>query len=346
VTVSAKVDRIKHLALTALVVTTLAAAGAMIGARLWPRVVKIEHYALAPDKFLAPSTPAVDTLPDLIERLCPAVVTLDYGTSRGDLQATAAGIVISADGFIATSGRDINRYAYIRATQADGVAHDAIVVALDDASGLAMLKIEGSKLPALTWLDASMPRIGTTGFVLTGGQGRGCAVESGLVGSDFVAERETLAAFFKMTPGFDVPEGSPIIGTAGEVLGLVGARVDTKPERAGKIVPGRMAGQIMSEMLRTGKPPNAPFGILVIDLDPVLARRLQANRQRGALVMFVQPASSADKAGIKAGDLIVSVATNPVAGASEFGRALDPDAKVVEVDLVRRGTRKTIELRK
>jgi serine protease Do len=226
-----------------------------------------------------------------------------------------------------------------------GTALDATVSAFDPVSGLALLKIAGERLPVLTLRDAAFPRIGTSGTALFTGSGQGCSVEGGLIGRDFIAAAPANGAFFEAALAADIGLGTPFVGTDGEVLGLAAVTKGDAVSGQTRFIPANMAARLISEMLRTGKAPNAPFGMMTTGLDPVLAKRLQANRQRGAMVMFVRPGSSAGKAGIRPGDLIVAADGKPVAGASEFGRAIDPNAATIEIELTRAGTNRTVRLK-
>lgn len=338
--------RLGRMLVPALAVILLAAGGVAVGARLWPRVVTIERYVAAPSRYLAPATPAADALPDLIDRLCPAIAAINFTPARGAARQTAGGIVVSADGFIVTVGQDLAEARDIRATLGSGTALDATVSAFDPVSGLALLKIAGDLLPVLVLRDVAFPRIGTSGTALSTGSGQGCSVENGVIGRDFLAAAPTDGAFFEAALATDIGPGTPFVGTEGEVLGLAAAaKADAGPGKT-RFIPANMAARLISEMLRTGKAPNARFGVMTTGLDPVLAKRLQANRQRGAMVMFVRPGSSAGKAGIKPGDLIVAADGKPVAGASEFGRAIDPDAATIEIELTRAGTDRTLRLKR
>jgi S1-C subfamily serine protease len=73
-----------------------------------------------------------------------------------------------------------------------------------------------------------------------------------------------------------------------------------------------------------------------------LAARLGADRQRGAVVSLVAAGSPADRAGLKAGDVILAVADAPVSGASELARSLDTASDEVSLDILRGGQRLTI----
>jgi serine protease Do len=191
-----------------------------------------------------------------------------------------------------------------------------------------------------------LPRTGQWGFSLTSPAGSGCAVQAGVIARDFAAGGEALRSSVSIGPALaENVEGVPFIGSDGRVLGLSVFPDDDSAGDLGVLVPGDVAARIVSEMLRSGAPPAAPFGIVTEDLGPVLAKRLGADRQRGAVVVMVKPGSPADTAGLRAGDVVLTAGQSPISGASELGRALDPDAPSVNLEIVRRGEREQLTLK-
>jgi serine protease Do len=257
-----------------------------------------------------------------------------------------AGIVVSPDGYIVTSGRMLAGRDTLPVQFNDGRELDAKVVANDPLSGLALVKVDGRNFITLQFADSDLPRTGAWGFSLTSPAGSGCAVQTGVIAQDFAAGGEALRSSILVgpTPSENV-EGVPFIGSDGRVLGLAAFPDDDSAGDLGVLVPGDVAARIVSEMLRSGAPPATPFGIVAEDLGPVLAKRLGADRQRGAVVVMVKPGSPADTAGLKAGDVVLTAGESPISGASELGRALDPDAASIDLEIVRQGERQQLTLK-
>lgn len=344
---------IRKLAITALVVLVLIVVGIVTGAQLWRPMATVERHVVAPIQRVTNRSSPSETLPDLVDAACPAVVRIGLGvppasTAKPDPLASRGlgGIVVSSDGFIVTSGRMLAGRGTLPVQFNDGSELDAKVVANDPLSGLALLKVDGRNFTTLQFADSDLPRTGAWGFSLTSPAGSGCAVQTGVIAQDFAAGGEALRSSVSIdpTPSGNV-EGVPFIGSDGRVLGLPAFPDDDSAGDLGVLIPGDVAARIVSEMLRSGAPPAAPFGIVAEDLGPVLAKRLGADRQRGAVVVMVKPGSPADTAGLKAGDVVLTADESPISGASELGRALDPTATSVDLEIVRHGEHQELTLK-
>ena len=343
----------RKLAITAGVVIVLIVVGVVTGAQLWRPVATVERKVVAPIQRVTNRASPSEVLPDLVDAACPAVVRIGLGvppTSNTKPSALASrqltGIVVSPDGYIVTSGRMLGGRDTLPVQFNDGRELDAKVVAIDPLSGLALVKVDGRNFATLQFVGDDLPRTGDWGFSLTSPAGSGCAVQTGLIGQDFAAGGEALRSSVSISPAIaGNVEGAPFIGADGRVLGLSAFPDDASAGDPSVFIPGDVAARIVSEMLRSGAAPAAPFGMVTEDLGPVLAKRLGADRQRGAVVVMVKPGSPADTAGLKAGDVVLTAGQSPISGASELGRALDPDAPSIDLEIVRRGQRQELTLK-
>lgn len=344
---------LKSQAITAAVVLALIVAGVVTGARLWRPMATVERHVVAPIQRVTNRASPSEMLPDLVDTACPAVVRIGLGVPPASTAIPNAlasrqlgGIVVSPDGYIVTSGRMLGGRDTLPVQFNDGSELDGKVVANDPLSGLALVKVAGRDLATLQFADNDLPRTGAWGFSLASPAGSGCAVQTGVIARDFAAGGESLRSSVAIGPAIDGNmEGVPFIGGDGRVLGLSAFPDDASAGDLATLVPGDVAARIVSEMLRSGAPPAAPFGIVAEDLGPVLAKRLGADRQRGAVVILVKPGSPADSAGLKAGDVVLTAGQSPISGASELGRALDPDAPSIDLEIVRRGERQQVTLK-
>jgi S1-C subfamily serine protease len=89
------------------------------------------------------------------------------------------------------------------------------------------------------------------------------------------------------------------------------------------LLPAPIASVIVDELIRNSPSPIASFGFRATDFTAELANRIGEQRARGAGVALVQPKSAAEKAGLRAGDIVIAVDGSPVSSASELSRALD-----------------------
>lgn len=361
-------------AVTGIVVLLLIAGGVMTGARLWPNVTTVERRVVSPIRAAPAPTPA-EQLPDLVDAACPAIVRLFTAappapapapsptpapTSRrkhgrrhrgttGAAPATPApvdqplpldGVLVSADGYMITSAERLDAApGPVEAQLDDGRRLPAARIASDPLTGVALLKIDATDLPFLQWADDGAARTGTWGFALSTPAGAGCVARTGLVSGDSFADAAPRRSYLRIAayPGPDA-EGAPFLGADGKLI-AIGAFASAGDAQAGGdlMLPAAVASQATDAMIRNGKPPASPFGLFAADLDPTLAARLGADRLRGAAILLVAPGSPADRAGLRAGDVVVSAGTTPVSGATELQRALDPAADSIPLDVARDG---------
>ncbi|TPG48024.1 PDZ domain-containing protein [Sphingomonas glacialis] len=354
-------------AVASLVALTLLVAGAIFGAYAWPRVVRVEQRVVAPAMNAAGFTPAIENLADMIGHNCPAIVTIQQdsrpaaktargrassddkypsGAATAEVSQPLAGFLVSNDGYIVTSADAVATQGEIHVVLNNGRLLDATRAGSDPISGIGILKIEGTGLPFLKLADPNFPRVGEWVLAIASPNGSGCTAALGTVSSDSMAERDRLRTFARVRPVLDSAlVGAPLLGPNGDVVGIVGlGSQESDGDRASSVLSAGIAGHIVSELLRNGKPSDNRFGIVADDLLPGLAVRLGVDGQRGAVISFVDRDSGADRSGLQAGDLILGVSGTPVSGASELARALDTSADALSLDVVRMSKRLTITL--
>ena len=352
-----------RIALIALVAFALALGGALLGANLWPRVVRVERQVIGPAVAAVSAPRGLDTMPDMIASACPAIVAIAResapapttasgrqarrGASASQDNRRPIGFLVSADGYVLTSARDLGDTGSVRVMLNDGRSLEARRAGADPLSGLALLKIEGEDFPFLQFAATDLPRVGQWGVALAAPNASGCVAQAGIVGSDFIAEGARRRNYVRMRPALDNQfEGAPVLAQDGRVIGIGGLGAPTEmDEAAATLLPAATADRVVSALLRSGRPPVNPFGIAAQDLTPALAARISPDRQQGAAIALVEADSPADRAGLEAGDVIFAVDGAPIAGASELGRALDVSKRSVTLDVMRRAERLSITIR-
>ncbi|MGK6320916.1 S1C family serine protease [Sphingomonas sp. DT-204] len=343
----------------AAVILAAVLAGVAIGANVWPRITKVEQRVVEPVRIATSARPGLDAIPDLVERSCPAIVLLrsagaadkapaSAGSAKGPAApppVRAVGFVISEDGYLLTSAAAVPD-GDVEAVLGDGRVVPAARKAADDLSGLALFKVEAGTLPALRFADDGFPRIGQTGLALTSPNGTGCIVTAVLVSTDFLAGEPGLRTGLEVRPALDPTlAGMPVLDLAGRVIAIAGlAPQDDADADSTVLLPASTADRVADELVRNGTSPENAFGFEVEDVGPTLAARAGASRARGAIVSLIEQNSPADKGGLRAGDVIVAAAGQPVSSASELARALDTGRSALTLQVQRRSQGLTLDL--
>ena len=315
--------------LVALVAFSAAAAGGLIGRSLAPSNNETATLPAMPGRPIVQivRTPSFPSLAETIERSCPAIAKIE----TSDRKVAASAFAVSADGWL-VAATPLNGSAQLEAVFGDGRKAAITEVRADPVSGLVIAHADMTGLPVLTFADQVFARIGDFGFSLSSPNGSGCSAQVAMIGSDFLVDLLANGIYLRLQPQSSPPApGAPYLAADGSVLGVTTRATDNG------ILPAPIAALIVNELIRNNVSPIASFGFRAIDFTPELGARIGGSR-RGAGVALVQPNASAAKAGLQAGDTIVSVDGSPVASESELSRALDAVTGSTTILQIDRGT--------
>jgi len=318
------------------------------------------------------------SLADMVERLQPAVVNISTkqrvqvqnpfaGTPFGDLfglnrgqpqtrqaQSLGSGFLISSDGYIVTNNHVVSAGAEgasvdsITVTLTNREEYEAKLIGRDPATDIAVLKIEPKKaLPFVKFGDSTKARVGDwvvaigNPFALSGTVTAGIisALHRGTGGSydKFIQTDASINQGNSGGPMFDM-RGN-VIGINSQILSPSGGNVGI-----GFAIPSEQAAPIV-ETLRKGQAVKRGYlGVAITPLSEDLAESLGLSKNSGEFIQSVEPGKGADKAGIKAGDVIVSVSgqeVNPDQNLSSIV-ANQPIGSRVPIVLIRNGQRQTV----
>jgi len=233
---------------------------------------------------------------------------------RGDYQprqGEGSGFIVSADGYILTNAHVVADADEVTVRTTDRREYPAKVIGLDRRTDVAVLKIEGKQLPVVKLGDPSKLRPGE--WVLA-------------IGSPFTFENSVTAGIVSATgramPGEDlVPfiqtdvavnpgnSGGPLFNLNGEVVGINSQIYSRSGGYMGLsfAIPIDVANNVRQQLVTNGKVTRGRIGVQIQEVDAQMADAFSLDRPRGALVGDVIEGGPAEKAGVKTGDVILSV---------------------------------------
>jgi serine protease Do len=297
--------------------------GAVVARWLSPRQQSVRHEPVSasqarPIVQIVRQQPGLPDLSDMVDRLCPSVaIIVSRGSDPSDSStaAPARASAYSSDGWLVTAASDLPPTP-LDAVFGDGRRFSISDLRRDPVSKLAILKAD-AVTPPLTFSDQAFPRVGQFGLALGTPAGSGCSASMSMIGSDFLTDGGDTLGYVRLQPApEDWSAGTPLLGSDGRVLGI---GTDGRP---GTLIPAPIASIIIDELIRNNLSASTSFGFRTIDYAPPFSSRLGDIRS-GAGVALVQADSSAEKAGLQAGDVITAVDDHPVSSASELSRLLD-----------------------
>jgi serine protease Do len=289
----------------------------------------------------APGPPARSTVvdfADVVERINPAIVSID-ATGRDVVDAerrrsrvpppspnpdadrlpvrrgTGSGFVIDADGSILTNHHVIEGADRILVTLSDGRTLRATLVGSDPETDVALVKVDASgPLPVAAIGDSSNLRVGEWVCAIGNPLGYEHSVTVGVV--SFVGRKlfdQSLDNYIQTDAAINLGNsGGPLINARGEVIGINTA-VSSRTSNIGFALPINGATAILAQLRASGRVSRGYLGVALRAVDRDLERSLNLRVSAGALVEDVTPASPAERAGLRAYDVVTRFNGRPVA---------------------------------
>ena len=226
-------------------------------------------------------------------------------------RSLGSGFLISPDGYIVTNSHVVRGATDINVTLWDGRTFKAKIVGVDDATDIAVLKIDATDLPYLKFGDSNELRVGDWVIAIGNPFGLGHTVTVGVVSAKGRSLGITRYEDFIQTDAAINPgnSGGPLINIKGEVVGINTAILNPSGMSVnagiGFAIPSSLAKDIVPTLIAKGKVERAWIGVYIQEVTPEIAKQLGLKEAKGALVSDVVPGSPADKAGIKRGDVII-----------------------------------------
>ncbi|PRF29917.1 peptidase S1 [Burkholderia multivorans] len=247
-------------------------------------------------------------------------------TSPRAITGSGSGFIVSPDGAILTSAHVIGDATDATVRLANGREFRATVVAVDPQSDVAVLRIDGARLPYVPIAEATRVRAGEPVMTIGAPDGAGNTVTAGIVSATPRRLPDGSAFPFLQTDIAVNPDnsGGPVFDRAGNVVGIA-MQVYTGADRYASLtfaIPIALSAKLRAQLqppaqAARGSGANA-LGLDVQDVGAGLAAALGLPRASGALVDGVEAGSPAAVAGVRAGDVIVQFGDRPVAGAAEL----------------------------
>lgn len=265
---------------------------------------------------------------------------------QGVRQSTGSGVIFHEKGFILTNHHVINGAQRIQVTLHDERSYEARVVGSDPRTDVAILKINSNEqFVAATLGESSTMKIGQWVVAVGHPFDFPFTVTAGIIsalGRRDLGQNEIqyyIQTDVAVNPG---SSGGPLFNTAGEVIGINTAIYTPDKENSGSAgisfaIPSKMAAQIATQLLETGHVSYAGIGARTQD-----APATTNDPRPGAKVVQVRAGSPAEKAGLRRGDIVIAVDTEPIRDSASFRSLIL--AKTVGEDIqitIERGKRTT-----
>jgi len=318
----------------------------------------------------------------VVKRVAPSVVKITTETkakkmSRGDMQGMdnpmlreffggrmpempgsrpqsglGSGVIISADGYIATNNHVVEGADTVTVALTDGREFTAKVVGRDPQTDLAVIKVDAKDLPAVTFADTSKIEVGDRVLAIGNPFGIGETVTSGIVSAkgrrvgilaDVQGYEDFIQTDAAINPG---NSGGALVDVDGRLVGINTAILSRNGgfQGVGLAVPANLVGQVTEGLVKNGKVVRGYLGLGIQSVTPALAESFNLKDNKGAIVAEVVNSGPADKAGVKEGDVVTAVNGQAITDANNLTMAVSsiaPGSKVT-LDILRDGRKQQL----
>ena len=249
-----------------------------------------------------------------------------------------SGVIIDGTrGFILTNEHVIKKTGTITVVLKDGREFGAQIVGADPDSDLAVLRISSeSPLPDIEMGNSDDIMIGETVFAIGNPFGFSNTVTTGVISAtnrsfrvDGTVYHDFIQTDASINPG---NSGGPLLNINGDLIGINSA-IYAKAQGIGFAIPINNAKKIVSDLIKYGEVVHAWIGITVQKIDERLAQYLNLSDKIGVLVKKVENNSPAYRAGIKNGDIILSIGKKTISSEKHYQSIMREFAEGETIDI-------------
>jgi S1-C subfamily serine protease len=274
------------------------------------------------------------------ETVSPAVVNITvskqvgrqmrrgYGYLPFEAQGAGSGFVIASDGFILTNNHVVSGSSKIKITTADGTDYQANLIGQDPDTDLAVVQVLGGGLSQVTLGDSDKLRVGQMVIAIGNPNGLQNTVTAGVVsatGRTLNSQNGRLIENIIQTDAALNPgnSGGPLVNSHGQVVG-VNTAIIAMAQGICFAVPVNTARWVAGQLMTNGKVVRGYLGVSCQQqpIPPQIVRTFNLPGKSGVAVLQVTANSPAAKAGLKPGDLLLSLNNRPVASISQLRQQL------------------------
>ncbi len=271
---------------------------------------------------------------------------------------SGSGVIISEDGYVITNNHVVENADKLEVILSDKRSYTAKVIGADPNTDIALIKIDADNLPTLTFANSDQIKVGqwvvAAGYPLalestvTAGIVSAKGRNIGIIGRNN-RDRLPIESFIQtdaaINPG---NSGGALVNANGDLIGINTAIASPTGSYAGYgfAVPSNLVYKVKEDLLKYGAVQRAYLGVMIRDINSQLAKEKDLNVSKGVYVDSLVANGSADKAGVKVGDVVLKINEQPVNSVAELQEqvGLRRPGDAVTLLINRNGTEKTLKI--
>ena len=277
-----------------------------------------------------------------------------FGYRQGQVykqEGTGSGVIISPDGYIVTNNHVIKDASELEVTLENNKTYKAELVGTDPNSDIAVLKIDATDLPYLTFGNSDNLELGEWVLAIGNPYNLGTTVTAGIVSakSRDLKGNKRIDNFIQtdavVNPG---NSGGALLDTHGDLIGINTMIFSMNGSYIGYsfAIPSNIVRKIVDDILEFGSIQKGVLGIKAVELNSELAQKLDINETEGVYIYEIENDTGADKAGLETGDIIIKINNVKIVTMSDLLGYLKTKrpGDQIEVTVIRKGDRKNFSV--
>jgi len=267
-------------------------------------------------------------------------------------RSLGSGFLITPDGYILTNAHVVGKADKVTVTFEDGATYKGTIVGKDERVDIAVVKISGKKdFPYVILGDSDAIKVGQWAIAIGNPFALDHTVTTGVIsakGRSVEVNEEQGAQSYIQTDASINPgnSGGPLCDIEGRVIGINSAIYSQSGGSVGIgfAIPSNIARKAGEDLVNKGKIVRAGLGCIVQGLTPEMAKSFGLDTTQGALLSEINPDSAAEKAGLKAGDIVLAIDGEKVTGSADLVAKLytHSPGETVQLSILRNGTQTTL----
>lgn len=229
--------------------------------------------------------------------------------------ASGSGVIISEDGYIVTNNHVVQNAEKVEVVLNDKREYQATIVGRDPSTDLALLKVEAKGLPFLYYGNSDNVKVGEWALAVGNPFSLTSTVTAGIISAkgrniNILNEKFAIESFIQtdaaVNPG---NSGGALVNSKGELIGINSAIASNTGSYSGYsfAIPVNIVRKVVADLLEYGEVQRAFIGVVLENLDAKLAQEKGIASIKGVYVSGLNAGGAAEEAGVKAGDVILSI---------------------------------------
>jgi serine protease Do len=247
-------------------------------------------------------------------------------TPQRPMEASGSGVIISADGYIVTNNHVVAEADLIEVTLNNNTVYEAVIIGRDPTTDLALIKVEETGLPFLTFGDSDAARVGEWVLAVGNPFNLTSTVTAGIVSAkgrniNILGGNTAIEAFIQTDAAVNRGNsGGALVNTQGDLIGINAAIASTTGAFTGYsfAIPSNIASKVVEDLIEYGEVQRGMLGVVIRELNSREAQEKGLDRHQGAYVEEVQENSAGADAGLLQGDVIIGIDGQTIRNPSEL----------------------------